>query len=68
MNTRYLIIWLAVISALVAAPAFADDDRLAIKVVVVAMYEIDEARDSFGSSGWDWIRNCRFHWERASCF
>jgi len=44
MNTRSLIIWLAATSALFAAPAFADDERLAIKVVVVAMYEIDEAR------------------------
>jgi purine nucleoside permease len=44
MSTRYLIIWLAIASALFAVPASADDERQAIKVVVVAMYEVDEAK------------------------
>ena len=55
MNTRYLIISLAVISALFAAPAFADDEKLPIKVVVVAMYEIDEARGDYPGELQLWV-------------
>jgi purine nucleoside permease len=55
MSTRYLIIWLAIASALFAAPASADGERLAIKVVVVAMYEVDEARGDYPGELQLWV-------------
>lgn len=65
MNTRYLIIWLAVISALFAAPAFAGDERLPIKVVVVAMYEIDEARGDYPGELQLWVERLGLDTELA---
>jgi len=63
MNTRYLIISLAVISALFAAPAFAGDGRLPIKVVVVAMYEIDEARGDYPGELQLWVERLKLDTE-----
>lgn len=44
MSTRFPAICLAIIAALFAAPVFADEEKLAIRVVVVAMYEIGAVR------------------------
>jgi len=55
MNPRSPIIWLAISAALFAAPAFADDERIAVKVVVVAMYEVDEARGDYPGELQFWV-------------
>ena len=55
MNPRSPIIWLAITAALFAAPAFADDERMAVKVVVVAMYEVDEARGDYPGELQFWV-------------
>ncbi len=44
MSTRFPAICLAIIVALFTVPVFADEEKLAIRVVVVAMYEIGAAR------------------------
>ena len=55
MKTRYLVVWLAVAAVLFAAFAFADEEKLAIKVVVVAMYEVDEARGDYPGELQLWV-------------
>ena len=55
MKTRYLVVWLAVAAVLFAAPAIADEEKLAVKVVVVAMYEVDEARGDYPGELQFWV-------------
>ena len=55
METRYLAGCLAVAAVLFAAPAIADEEKLAIKVVVVAMYEVDEARGDYPGELQFWV-------------
>ena len=55
MKTHYLVVWLAVAATLFAAPAIADEEKLAIKVVVVAMYEVDEARGDYPGELQLWV-------------
>ncbi len=55
MKTRCSISWLVAAAALFAAPAFADEGKLAVKVVVVAMYEVDEARGDYPGELQFWV-------------
>ena len=55
MKTHYLVVWLAVAGTLFAAPAIAGEEKLAIKVVVVAMYEVDEARGDYPGELQLWV-------------
>jgi len=55
MKIHYLVVWLAVAATLFAAPAIAGEEKLAIKVVVVAMYEVDEARGDYPGELQFWV-------------
>jgi len=55
MKTHYLVVWLAVAATLFAASAIAGEEKLAIKVVVVAMYEVDEARGDYPGELQLWV-------------
>ncbi len=65
MKTRYRIIWLAVAATLFAAPAIAGEEKLAVKVVVVAMYEVDEARGDYPGELQFWVERLALDTELA---